>query len=69
MIEKILIAHDGSDGAQAAFDAALELASRLGAALEMISVEERSIHDGETIDEVSDDIEEKNTYFEQLAAQ
>lgn len=69
MIEKILIAHDGSDGAQAAFDAALELASRFGAALEMISVEERSIHDGETIDEVSDGIEEKNTYFEQLAAQ
>ena len=69
MIEKILIAHDGSDGAQAAFDAALELASRFGAALEMISVEERSIHDGETIDEVSDEIEEKNTYLEQLAAQ
>ena len=69
MIEKILIAHDGSDGAQAAFDAALELASRFGAALEMISVEERSLHDGETIDEVSDESEEKNTYFEQLAAQ
>jgi len=69
MIEKILIAHDGSDGAQAAFDAALELASRFGAALEMISVEERSTHDGETIDAVSDEIEEKNTYFEQLAAQ
>ncbi len=69
MIEKILIAHDGSDGAQAAFDAALDIASRFGAALEMISVEERSIHDGETIDEVSDEIEEKNTYFEQLAAQ
>ena len=58
MIGKILIAHDGSDGAEAAFDAALELASRFGAVLEMISVEERSIHDGETIDEVRGEIEE-----------
>jgi nucleotide-binding universal stress UspA family protein len=69
MIGKILIAHDGSDGAEAAFDAALELASRFGAVLEMISVEERSIHDGETIDEVRGEIEEKDSYFEQLAAQ
>jgi nucleotide-binding universal stress UspA family protein len=35
----------------------------------MISVEERSIHDGETIDEVSDEIEGQNSYFEELAAQ
>jgi nucleotide-binding universal stress UspA family protein len=69
MIQKILIAHDGSDGAQAAFDAALALAGRLRATLDMISVEERSIHDGETIDEVSDEIEGANTYFEQLTAQ
>ena len=31
MFEKILIAHDGSGGAQKAFDAAVELASRLQA--------------------------------------
>ena len=53
MIEKILIAHDGSEGAQRAFDAALELAKSLRASLDMISVEEYSIHDGKTIDEVS----------------
>jgi nucleotide-binding universal stress UspA family protein len=69
MMEKILIAHDGSEGAQRAFDTALALAKRLGASLDMISVEERSIHDGETIDEVSDEIEEQNGYFEQLASQ
>jgi nucleotide-binding universal stress UspA family protein len=69
MIEKILIAHDGSEGAQNAFDTALELAKRLGASLDMVSVEERAIHDGETIDEVSDEIEEENSYFEQLSSQ
>ncbi len=69
MIEKILIAHDGSEGAQRAFDAALELAKSLRASLDMISVEEYSIHDGKTIDEVTDEIEEENDYFEQVTAQ
>jgi len=69
MIEKILVAHDGSEGAQKAFDKALELAKVLGASLDMISVEERAIHDGETVDEVSDEIEAENTYFQELAAQ
>jgi nucleotide-binding universal stress UspA family protein len=69
MIEKILIAHDGSEGAQKAFDKALDLAEALGASLDMISVEERMIHDGETIDEVSAEIEEENTYFEELTAE
>jgi nucleotide-binding universal stress UspA family protein len=69
MIEKILIAHDGSEGAQKAFDAALDLAKRLGASLDMVSVEERAAHDGETVDEVSEEIEEQNSYFEQLSLQ
>jgi nucleotide-binding universal stress UspA family protein len=69
MIERILIAHDGSEGARNAFDTALELAKGLGASLDMVSVEERSIHDGETIDEVIEEIEEENSHFEQLASQ
>jgi nucleotide-binding universal stress UspA family protein len=35
MFEKILVAHDGSDGAQKAFDRAVELASQLRARLHM----------------------------------
>jgi nucleotide-binding universal stress UspA family protein len=70
MFEKILVAHDGSDGAQKAFDAAVDLASRLQASLHMISVEEDLPRYVETtmgeIDEVK---EEEDTYFGQLAAQ
>jgi nucleotide-binding universal stress UspA family protein len=70
MFEKILVAHDGSDGAQTAFDAAVELASRLQASLHMISVEEDLPRYAETtmgeIDEVK---EAEDTYFGQLAAQ
>ncbi|MGD1096733.1 MAG: universal stress protein [Bryobacteraceae bacterium] len=70
MFEKILVAHDGSDGAQKAFDAAVDLASRLQASLHMISVEEDLPRYAETtmgeIDEVK---EEEDTYFGQLAAQ
>jgi nucleotide-binding universal stress UspA family protein len=40
MFDKILVAHDGSDGAHKAFDFALELAGRTNASLHMISVEE-----------------------------
>jgi nucleotide-binding universal stress UspA family protein len=43
MFEKIPIAHDGSDGAEKAFDAAVGLASRLRGSLHMISVE-RTCH-------------------------
>ena len=70
MFEKILVAHDGSDGAQKAFDAAVELASRLRTSLHMISVEEDLPRYAETtmgeIDEVK---EAEDTYFGQLAAQ
>jgi len=41
----------------------------MGASVDMIGLEERSIHDGETIDEVGQEIEERNGYFEELAAQ
>jgi nucleotide-binding universal stress UspA family protein len=70
MFEKILVAHDGSEGAQKAFDAALELASRLRTSLHMISVEEDLPRYAElTMMEVDEQKEAEDTYFGQLAAQ
>ena len=43
MFHQILIAHDGSDSARKAFDAAVQLAARLGAQLRMICVEEEIV--------------------------
>jgi len=43
VFEKILVAHDGSDGAQRAFDVAVELASQLQATLHMISVQHTAL--------------------------
>jgi nucleotide-binding universal stress UspA family protein len=69
MFENILIAHDGSDGAERAFDAAVELASRLHANLHMISVEEDLPRYAETMLEIDEEKEVEDTYFGQLAAQ
>lgn len=70
MFEKILVAHDGSDGAQKAFDAAVELASRLRTSLHMISVEEDLPRYAETtMVEVDEEKEVEDTYFGQLGAQ
>jgi nucleotide-binding universal stress UspA family protein len=43
MFEKILVAHDGSNGAWKAFEAALDLAARLRSGLHMISVAHCSV--------------------------
>lgn len=40
MFDKILVAHDGSEGARKAFDFAVELAGQTSASLHMISVKE-----------------------------
>jgi nucleotide-binding universal stress UspA family protein len=69
MFEKILVAHDGSEGAQKAFDAAVELTSRLHATLHMISVEEDLPRYAETMLEVDEEKEVEDSYFGQLAAQ
>jgi nucleotide-binding universal stress UspA family protein len=69
MFEKILVAHDGSDGAQKAFDVAVELASRPHASLHMISVEEDLPHYALTMMEVDEQKQVEDTYFGQLAAQ
>lgn len=69
MLDKILIAHDGSDGAQKAFDAAVDLAARVKATLHMVSVEEDLPQYAQTIGEVAEQKEEQDSYFGQLAAQ
>lgn len=69
MFERILVAHDGSDGAQKAFDAAVALAAQLKAKLHMISVEENIPRYAETMVEVDEEKEAEDSYFGQLAAQ
>jgi nucleotide-binding universal stress UspA family protein len=69
MFEKILVAHDGSDGAWKAFDAALELAARLRAGLHMISVEEDLPRYAETMTEIDAEREVEDTYYGQLGTE
>jgi nucleotide-binding universal stress UspA family protein len=65
MYKKILIAHDGSEGAAKALTAAIGLARRLKAALHMISVEEMPQFPT-TIDEVEEEKLEANRRFDQV---
>ena len=44
MFDKLLVANDGSQGGERAFQCALKLAKRLGVALEMICAEEPPRH-------------------------
>lgn len=67
MFKRILIAHDGSDRAQAAFDAAVKLALELNAKLQMVSVEEDLPRYAEDLDEVREVKEESDSYFGKLA--
>jgi nucleotide-binding universal stress UspA family protein len=69
MLKHILIAHDGSDGADRAFDTALELASQLHATLHMVSVEEDLPPHAQTLDELDDQKATEDGYFAQLGAQ
>jgi len=57
MFRKILVANDGSPGAFAALQAAIDLAAKYGAELHMIAVEEIP-YLAETIDEVEGEREE-----------
>jgi nucleotide-binding universal stress UspA family protein len=69
VFEKILVAHDGSDGAQKAFDTAVELALQLQATLHMISVEEDIPRYAETMVEIDEAKDAEDSYFGQLSAQ
>jgi nucleotide-binding universal stress UspA family protein len=68
MFRRILIAHDGSDGAVRALEAAIELAATLHADLSMISVEEDLPKYAETIGEF-EDREVEESYFRRVGAQ
>ncbi len=68
MFETILVAHDGPDGAQKAFDVAVELDAALHATLQMVSIEEDLPRHAETIGELQEEKDREDTYFRQLAA-
>jgi len=67
MSRRILVAHDGSDLGQKAFDAAVVLALELDAKLHMVSVEEDLPRYAEVVDEVREAKEESDSYFGKLA--
>ncbi len=71
MFERILIAHDGSEGAHKAFDEAVFLAARLQSRLHMVSVEEDLPRHAEVelLDELTGEKDREDSYFGQLAAQ
>ena len=69
MFHQILVAHDGSDNARKAFDAAVQLAAKLGAQLRMICVEEEIPRHAEVIDEFREEKDRADSYFGQLAEQ
>jgi nucleotide-binding universal stress UspA family protein len=54
MFRKILVAHDGSEGAQKAMTVAIDLARRSGAELHLISIIEELPKYAATIDEVEE---------------
>lgn len=66
MFRKILLAYDGSDGAKAALQIAIDLSKSLRAELHSISVEEELPHYAATMGEVQDAKERVDEYFRVL---
>jgi nucleotide-binding universal stress UspA family protein len=69
MFRKILVAHDGSEGARKAFAAGLDLAARYAAELHMISVIEHHSHFASTMGEVMEETDEENKLYAQVKAE
>jgi nucleotide-binding universal stress UspA family protein len=67
MFKKILVANDGSTGAWRALEIAVDIATKSGAQLHSISVEEGLPHYAATIGEVEAVKEKENHYFETAA--
>jgi nucleotide-binding universal stress UspA family protein len=69
MFNRILIGHDGSEGAKKALTVAITLARKFGAELHSISVKERHTHFEETIGEVMEEKEEADKFFARVTAE
>ena len=69
MFERILVAYDGSRGAQAALRMGIDLAKALGAELQSVSVEEHLPRYAATIGEVQEAKAEIDQYFHKLTKQ
>ena len=66
MFSKILVAHDGSEGAKKALAQAIDLAKRYQAELHSISVEEHLPHYAATVGEVVEARSEADDYFKEI---
>ncbi len=69
MFRKILLAYDGSAGANRALDVALQLSKISHAELWALAVEERLPHFAATVDEMEEEKEFANRYYEEALAQ
>jgi nucleotide-binding universal stress UspA family protein len=69
MFTKILVGHDGSEGAKKALAAAITLAKKFGAELHSVSVKERPSHFVETVGEVMEQQEEATKFFARVTAE
>lgn len=69
MWRKILVGHDGSEGAKKALSAAVTLASRFGAELHTISIEEKLPHYAATVGEVLESKQEAVDYFRKVTTE
>lgn len=66
MFSKLLVAYDGSDGANRALKAGIEMAKALGVDLHLVTVEEELPRYAATMDEIDAVKEQKDAYFGQL---
>jgi nucleotide-binding universal stress UspA family protein len=69
MFTKILVGHDGSEGAKKALTAAIALAKKFGAELHSVSVKERPSHFVETVSEVMEQQEEAAKFFTRVTGE
>jgi nucleotide-binding universal stress UspA family protein len=69
MFQKILVAHDGSEGAQQAMAAAIDVARRYGAELHLISIIEELPKYAATIDEVDEVQAEGMRHYQTIQAE